>query len=66
MNFSDLILGAVIGVVGYKLGEKVQEIRQERNDSEYGLGDFVSEMLEDLSNTDGLKGMKKIKEAMND
>ena len=25
MNFSDLILGAVIGVVGYKLGEKVQE-----------------------------------------
>lgn len=66
MNFSDLIIGAVIGVVGYKLGEKVQKIRQERDDSEYGLGDFVSEVFEDLSNTDGLKGMKKIKEAMND
>lgn len=66
MNFSDLIIGAVIGVVGYKLGEKVQKIRQERDDSEYGLGDFVSEMFEDLSNTDGAKGMKKIKEAMND
>lgn len=30
MNFSDLIIGAVIGVAGYKLGEKVQKIRQER------------------------------------
>lgn len=49
MNFSDLILGAVIGYAGYKLGEKVQKIRQERDDEEYGLGDFVSEMFEDLS-----------------
>lgn len=48
MNFSDLILGAVIGVVGYKLGEKVQEIRQERNDSEYGLSDLFGEMFEDF------------------
>ena len=66
MNFSDLIIGAVIGVAGYKLGEKVQKIRQERDDSEYGLGDFFSELFEDRSNTDGAKGMKKIKEAMND
>lgn len=30
MNFLDLIIGAVIGVAGCKLGEKVQKIRQER------------------------------------
>lgn len=63
MSFTDLMIGAVIGVVGYKLGEKVQKIRQERDDSEYGLGDFVNEVFEDFSNNDG---MKKIKEAMND
>lgn len=66
MSFTDLMIGAVIGVVGYKLGEKVQKIRQERDDSEYGIRDFASEVFENFSNTDGLKGMKKIKEAMND
>lgn len=41
-------------------------VKRERDDSEYRLGDFFSELFEDLSNTDGAKGMKKIKEAMND
>lgn len=66
MSFTDLMIGAVIGVVGYKLGERVQKIRQERDDSEYGLGDFVNEVFEDLSNGDGAKGMKKLKEVLND
>ncbi|WP_156923052.1 hypothetical protein [Helicobacter pametensis] len=48
MNFSDLMIGVAIGVVGYKLGEMIQKIRQERDDSEYGLGDFVSEALEGI------------------
>lgn len=67
MNFSDLIIGAVIGVIGYKLGEKIQEIRQERNDSEYGLNDFVGEVFEDFQNGEGFSKIdKKFKDCVND
>lgn len=63
MSFSDLVIGGIIAVVGYKLGESVQRIRQERDDSEYGLGDFISEALDDFQNGEGFcKLSKSLKE----
>lgn len=50
------ILGGIaLGVIGYKIGEAVQERRAETGDEDYGILDYMSEKLdstlEDVSET---------------
>lgn len=54
MNFSTLVYGAMIGYVAYKAGEKVEKIRQVSGDENYDVADFVSDLFNNLQESDGL------------
>lgn len=65
MNFSTLAYGAIIGYVAYKVGEKVEKVRQESGCKDYDVADFVSDLFDNLQDSDGLSSaMRTFKNAL--